>query len=291
MFDDNSPAFLLVGYGANRTVESSDSIDLNARRKSRLLRYERVAGLFEEHTTLIPLTAWLPKMRESNPGRYTQVINLIDRLLPAGTGFEGRYENGKYQFFQDGLIIALDAMSDGYRAYLSWICDLIYHICMGAPSGAKLVDNAGIVLIDEVDLHLHPEWQRLILPTLSKVLPNLQFICTTHSPIVVGTVSSANLHLLKRDANGGSVLERPDVEVHGLNADQILLTPAFGLTSSRAPSFVEEMQEVSKQARDGDSDEAMRLTRMLASGAAASESRSVSKRPEWIEEVAQEQKG
>jgi hypothetical protein len=60
MYDDRSAAFLVVGYGATRRIESSESIDLAARQKTRLLRYQRVAGLFEEHMTMVPLTAWLP---------------------------------------------------------------------------------------------------------------------------------------------------------------------------------------------------------------------------------------
>ena len=291
MFDDYSPGFFLVGYGASRTIESSESVDLSARRKSRLLRYERVSGLFEEHTTLIPLTAWLPELERNNPGRHKQVTNLIDRLLPEHTHFKGELANGEFLLRHRGLKIELSAMSDGYRAYMGWICDLLYHVCMGCPSGVKLVNNLGIVLIDEIDLHLHPNWQRSILPTLSRTLPNLQFICTTHSPLVAGTVCSANILLLLPDGAQASKLARPDVEIHGLNADQILLSPHFGLNSSRAPSFVEELRKVSKSARSGDRNEAVRFTRMVAHGAGAKQlEANQPTRPAWVERAAEKRK-
>ena len=80
MYEDTSSAFLLVGYGASRLIEDSEKVDLNARRKNRLLRYERVAGLFEGFVSLIPLALWLPNLRKENPGRHKQVVNLINRL-------------------------------------------------------------------------------------------------------------------------------------------------------------------------------------------------------------------
>ncbi|MCP4694283.1 MAG: AAA family ATPase [Desulfobacterales bacterium] len=271
MMDERTPAFLLIGYGASRTVEGVKSFDIGARRKARLLRYERVAGLFEEHATLIPLTAWLPEMESRDPKREREVVKLIDRLLPRGTSFKGKREDGEYLFHHRGLRVPFRAMSDGYRAYLGWICDLLYHICMCAPANVRLVDNYGVVLVDEVDLHLHPEWQLTLLPNLSQALPNLQFICTTHGPIVAGTVHSANLRLLLPDGAQASTLARPEAEIHGLNADQILLSPHFGLTSSRAPGFVKKLRRISKEARTGDPDAALDFTRMIAHGEGAAD--------------------
>ncbi len=288
MMEERTPAFFLIGYGASRTVERARTLDIGARRKSRLLRYERVAGLFEEHATLIPLTAWLPEMENNNPMRAKEVVKLIDRLLPRGTSFKGKREEGEYLFHHRGLRIPFRAMSDGYRAYLGWICDLLYHVCMCAPTDLRLVESCGVVMVDEIDLHLHPGWQLTLLPNLSSVLPNLQFICTTHGPIVAGTVHSANLHLLLPDGAQASTLARPEVEIHGLNADQILLSPHFGLSSSRATGFMEKLRRVSKEARAGDPEAALDFTRMMAHGEGAAEfKKKCSSRPKWIEQAAE----
>jgi hypothetical protein len=252
MYDDKSSAFLVVGYGASRRVEESENIDLNARRKARLLRYERVAGLFESYVSLIPLTTWLPGFRKENPGRYKQVVNLVNRLLPEGASFGGEYENGEYLFEVNSVRTPFGALSDGYRAYIGWIADLLYHVCMGAPRGASLVDNYGIVLVDEIDLHLHPEWQRSVVSTVSRALPNLQFVFTTHSPIVAGSLHKENIFVMETTADGASLVRQYDERIYGLNAEQVLLSPYFNLKTTRAEPFVDELKDLSVKAGEGD---------------------------------------
>lgn len=273
MFTDRSPAFLVLGYGASRRVESSASFDSGARAKSRLLRYQRVSGLFEEGVTLTPLGAWLPEFRKENSGRHKQVVNLINRLLPDGTRMLDEAESDDYVFEHQGTRVPFAAMSDGYRAYIGWIADLLYHVCMGAPSNAKLVDNRGIVLVDEIDLHLHPEWQRVVVPQLARALPNLQFILTSHSPIVAGTLHAANLRVIEPDETGASGIRRLEERVHGLNADQILLSSYFGLTSTRAPEAVNELRELSRRARTGDQDAVKSFLLKLSQSTLTSEER------------------
>ena len=209
MYKKDSPAFFFVGYGVSRTVESPEKVDQSLRRRSRHLRYERVAGLFEEQATLIPPDAWLPELRTLIPDRYKEVETLLEQLLPEGTSFRVREAREECLFRHRGLDVRFDALSDGFRAYIGWIGDLLYHMCLCCPSDEKLVDHRGIVMIDEVDLHLHPEWQLVVLPTISRALPKLQFLCTTHSPIVAGTVESANLHLVLPDGDTASVLAPP----------------------------------------------------------------------------------
>jgi hypothetical protein len=254
MFVERSAAFLVVGYSAGRRVESATSFDSGVRSKSRRIRYQRVAGLFEEGVTLTPLNAWLPEFKGENPGRYSQVITLINDLLPEGTRISGERENGEYLFEHNETRVPFAAMSDGYRAYIGWIADLLYHVCMGAPKGKKLVDNRGIVLVDEIDLHLHPAWQREVIPQLARTLPNLQFVLTTHSPIVAGTLQAKNIRVIEPDETGASTIQQLNERIHGLNADQILVSSYFGLDSTRAPEAVDALQALSRKARHGDRD-------------------------------------
>ena len=92
MFDNSSPAFLVVGYGATRRVQDAGSYNPDDQAKRRFLRYQRVAGLFEPHIALTPLTAWLPAAESANPGLYQQVRALLNQLLPEGAHFSGRRE-------------------------------------------------------------------------------------------------------------------------------------------------------------------------------------------------------
>lgn len=264
MYDDKSPAFLVVGYGASRRVEYSKNVDTAAQQKSRLLRYQRVAGLFESHIALVPLSFWLPGFRRQNPGRHKQVVNLIDRLLPEGASFAGEYQDEEYLFELNGSKIPFGALSDGYRAYIGWIADLLYHICMGAPTGAKLVDNCGLVMVDEIDLHLHPEWQRSVTASLSAALPNIQFVFSTHSPIVAGSLNKENIFVMETESNGASTVHQYDERIYGLDAEQVLLSSYFNLKTTRAATFTDELRDLSDRAGEGDLKAALSFMQKLS---------------------------
>lgn len=264
-----SSAFFLVGYGATRRVEQGRQVDFAVRNKTRVTRYERVAGLFEEHYSLVPLSSWLPEYATRNPGRYKQVINLLNQLLPEScqlrTATAKTAYSREFMFNMEGVEVPFRALSDGFRAYVGWIGDMLFHLCMGAPKGQKLVDNKGVVLIDEIDLHLHPEWQRIVLPKLSEVLPNIQFIVTTHSPLVVGSLQRQNIQRL-RVTEEGTVAESLPERVHGKSAGQILLSPYFGLESTRAPDVAQELEKLRSKRGRGAQEAALEYLRLLASG-------------------------
>jgi predicted ATPase len=266
MYEERSPAFLVVGYGASRRVESSNRFDEGLRNRSRQVRYERIAGLFEEGVTLTPLGAWLPTFRAENPGRFTQVVNLLNEMLPDECRFTAETTEGEYVFLFRDAPVPFPALSDGYRAYIGWIADLLYHITMGAPSGAKLVENRGIVMVDEIDLHLHPDWQRSVVPQVAEALPNIQFVLTTHSPIVAGTLSSRNIFVMEQDETGASTVTQYDESVHGRSAEQILLSPYFGLESTRSESMQEELSALSHSARAGDETASLEFMKKLRVG-------------------------
>jgi hypothetical protein len=280
IFDDESPAFFFVGYGATRRTEAVSASDLSARRRSRSIRYERVASLFEDHFALLPLNTWLPSVRQENPGRYRQVLNLLNRLLPAPVTFTGELEGGEYLFKHGTIAVPFSALSDGYRTYVGWVSDLLYHLTTGAASGAKLVDGRGVVMVDEIDLHIHPEWQRTIIPSLAKTLKNIQFIFTTHSPIVVGTLERANIYKVQRARGGLPVVARPEEETFGLSADQVLRTDVFGLDSTRDPEFQKKLHALQQAAQRGEKGAAVQFMREAAIG--GGDAANVSEPPDWL---------
>ncbi|MGH9800281.1 MAG: AAA family ATPase, partial [Blastocatellia bacterium] len=217
MYQDQSPAFLVVGYGATRRVEYPEKLDPSARRRSRVLRYDRVAGLFESQISLIPLSVWLPQFQEKKLSLYKQVVQLVNSLLPEGASFTGEFANGEYLFEVEGLKTVFSALSDGYQSYIGWVTDLFYHICMAAPAKAKLAEICGIVMVDEIDLHLHPDWQRSVISKLSEALPNLQFIFSTHSPIVTGSLNRENIFVMETTETGASIVKQYDEHIYGLS--------------------------------------------------------------------------
>lgn len=266
IFESRSDAFFFVGYGANRRVERSDRVDEAGRRASSSTRARRIMSLFEETYSLRPLSHWLPRYQQANPDRFHETQTLINHLLgPERYRFTGDMEDGEYIFQHGRIRVPFPALSDGYRAFLGWIGDLLYHVCETCPDERTLDQNQGIVMIDEVDLHIHPAWQMELLPRVARWLPRLQFIVTSHSPLLVGSLEWRNIILAQQRENGASHMERvAGVDVARMDADQILLTDLFGLESTRSGSQTRRIRSLLDDARKGDTDAARKLMAELS---------------------------
>lgn len=264
--DDTSPAFFVVGYGATRRVETGDYVPSSARR-ARGLRYQRIAGLFEDHLALRPMQDWLPRLRYRAPDRYDAAVRRINDVLPEDIRFAGEINsNDQYLFTFRGVETPFPALSDGYKAFIGWIADLLGHMTDVLPDGGELDDLAGIVLVDEIDLHLHPSWQRRIVPDLARVFPKLQFVFTSHSPIVAATVESANVFVTDTDDHGLATIRQLDEKTLGRTPDQLLLSGYFGLETTRPETFRKEAQDLFARAAGGDGRAALEYLERLVGG-------------------------
>lgn len=268
IYSNRSDAFFFVGYGANRRVERRERVDEAGRRATPFTRARRIMSLFEEAYSLLPLSHWLPRYQLSNPDRFSQVRTLINHLVgPERCHFTGETEDGdgEYVFQQRQTHVPFPALSDGFRAFLGWIGDLLYHMCETCPAEKNLDEYQGIVMIDEADLHIHPGWQMELLPRLARGLPRLQFIVTSHSPLLAGSLEWRNMIVARQEENGASRLERVQgVDVSRMDADQILLTELFGLESTRSGSQTRRIRNLLENARKGDTEAARKLMAELS---------------------------
>ena len=87
----------------------------------------------------------------------------------------------------------LDQLSDGERSLLAIVADLIRRLSLANPEISDPLLGAGVVLVDEIELHLHPTWQRNVIEKLRTTFPNIQFIATTHSPFVIQSLRAGEL--------------------------------------------------------------------------------------------------
>ena len=94
---------------------------------------------------------------------------------------------------KDGEALDLSQLSDGERSFLAMICDLGRRLALANPLLDNPLHGAGVVLIDELELHLHPKWQREVPEKLRRTFPNIQFIATTHSPFVIQALRPGEL--------------------------------------------------------------------------------------------------
>ena len=88
-------------------------------------------------------------------------------------------------------------LSQGEKSLLALVADIARRLVLLNPTASNPLDGTGIVLIDEIDLHLHPSWQQKVIIRLEETFPNIQFIVTTHSPQVCHTKKSESIWLLK----------------------------------------------------------------------------------------------
>lgn len=126
-----------------------------------------------------------------------------ERMLPEFSNFRIRRKKGQaLTAVKDGVVLSMDQLSDGERCFLALVGDIARRLSllqMSAQGAGEILNGQGIVLIDELDLHLHPLWQRRAIKGLPKVFPNLQFIITTHSPQVLSEVPAERLIPLEQE--------------------------------------------------------------------------------------------
>jgi len=116
--------------------------------------------------------------------------------------------------------LVIDQLSDGEKCALAMIGDLARRLAIANPSLEDPLQGYGVVMIDEIDLHLHPAWQRMIIPGLLRTFPNCQFILTTHSPLVLSHVRADSVFILKKE---GRETKRSHPEgSYGLDSNYIL---------------------------------------------------------------------
>lgn len=120
---------------------------------------------------------------------------------------------------QQRMKMPLNQMSDGYKGIISLITDIAYRLATLNPQlGTDILKKGtGVILIDEVDLHLHPAWQQKVLKNLMMIFPKLQFIVTTHAPAVINSVQAENLRIL----NHGEIT-MPGNEIYGKDVNSVL---------------------------------------------------------------------
>ena len=132
--------------------------------------------------------------------------------------------------------IAIGDLSLGYTTLIAWTVDIASRLFEHYPDSPNPLNEPAIVLVDEIDLHLHPRWQRSLMSYLSELFPNTQFIVTAHSPLVVQAATNANIVVLRRE--GDHVIIDNDAQaVRGWRIDQVLTSDLFGLESARPPAF------------------------------------------------------
>lgn len=150
-----------------------------------------------------------------------------------------------------GRTSPIEHMSEGYRSLFGMVSDIMRNMLMVS---SNLEYARGIVLIDEIETHLHPRWKMRVMSTLRKAMPHVQYIATTHDPLCLRGMRNGEIQLMYRDERNHVALfnKLPDIEL--LRIEQILTSDYFGLFSTAEPEQDRVLYELSTLAQRGDSE-------------------------------------
>ena len=257
---------LFAWYGVDRLGRLHDR-----RRKVEFTwdRWEAYASALDPNLDEAPLLQWLKdeflgdmaRRQQEEPERFfhTAVMEAAVRATPGVTNaWYDAVTQGPVVRFEDGHVAPWFELSDGYHVFIALVADIARRAVMlneidGADAPARV---EGVVLIDELDLHLHPRWQREALPRLRNSFPRLQFIITTHSPQILSSAENCQVRRLV----DGEIQER-NVFVSGRDTNAILRD--LMRTDDRDEEGVVALRRLHEAIDRGDAEKAARIYREL----------------------------
>jgi predicted ATP-binding protein involved in virulence len=227
------------GYGATRRKGETSL--------SEPVISDNSASLFSDDAVLINAEEWLlqtdyaaqtasGQTRDRLQKQFDRIIEILKRILPDVEDIhiapaDEEHPRPRAEFQTPYGWVSLSSLGLGYRTMIAWMVDLAVRMFQRYPDSKDPLAEPAIVLVDEIDLHLHPQWQRTIMDFLTERFPNTQFIVTAHSPLVVQAAKDANIVLLRREGDRVIIDNNPEI-IDNWRVDQVL-TSVFELPTAR----------------------------------------------------------
>jgi predicted ATP-binding protein involved in virulence len=272
------PKIICYGYGAVRRLGDSSL--------GESLKVENSVSLFSEGVSLINAEEWLLQTDYARKyseledlsnvqisSQFEQILDVLKNILTDIDDIRIRFTYSVpphpiVEFKTHYGWVPINDLGLGYRTAIAWMVDLAVRMFRRYPNSPDPLAEPAIVLVDEIDLHLHPRWQRTIMSFLSERFPNTQFIVTAHSPLVVQAAKDANIVLLRREGDQVIIDNNPAI-IENWRIDQVL-TSVFELDSDRPPQIeplLKRREEILSQAHltEADEDELKSLAQQIGS--------------------------
>ena len=191
----------------------------------------------------------------------------ITSLMPDFSDLRVKRSPLRMTVIKQGQELIINQLSDGEKCLLAMVGDLARRLAIANPGLDNPLEGEGVVLIDEIELHLHPKWQRAIVPALTRTFPNCQFIVTTHSPQVLSEVQPNSIYILE-STDRGIIAKRP-TSSFGRDSNQIL--EDLMDVPERPENVKEQILEIFRLIDAGDLEGAKRLRQQIAGEIGADE--------------------
>jgi len=259
---------LIIGYGAGRTLGRGNLDPSSAP--------DALTSLFADRTELVDAEELIQQLdyaalrrKTRRTSRQNEVMKaMLAALLPDIGDAKNIIIHGPSPLTQKGKIgvyartpygeVPLNQLSFGYQTMTAWLADIGWRLFRHYPESSNPLLQPAIVLVDEIDLHLHPLWQRQLRDRLAKYFPAVQFIATAHSPLMAQDYMGENLAVVRRDGDHVEILNDPQT-VAGWRLDQVITSDLFGFKTSfsiEVERLLEEQRTlVAKADRSADEEE------------------------------------
>jgi predicted ATP-binding protein involved in virulence len=240
-----------AGYGAFRRLTRRSEIIVPSLQTPE--RYTNFISQFYEDEPLAAFERWLvyldyrmAKNNDKTAERQKELgIKAINKLLPEGNRFDSVTADGRILFDVKGKKVPTIGLSDGFRSVLALAGDLVWRLLEAFPESQNPLLENGVVIIDELDIHLHPTWQREIASWLQMQFPNIQFIVATHSPLIV---AGAGIEAItyKFDFDGDKSVRNEVKDLAFLSIEKVLSSDAFKIVSPYSDQTQAELDKYFK---------------------------------------------
>jgi uncharacterized protein (TIGR02646 family) len=226
------PDVSVLGYGSTRLLPRS---------KGRRPRPERrrLQNLFDSRAPLRDAERWLAHRDAVKSRDFNLLATSLKTILSLGDEDRIARRDERLSATLFGKSLPIRSLSDGYQSVLALAIDMMLNL---SKATFDMEGVEGVVLLDEIEVHLHPRWKIAIVGALRRLFPRVRFIVTTHDPLCVQGIRKGELHIMTRQGEDYDVkIEQFDVPP-GSRADQILTGAWFGVPSTRDPETVAMMR-------------------------------------------------
>ncbi len=225
--------YLVIGYGIHRRIGNPRLSNNQGAFNNR--RADNVATLFDSDASLYPFESWVMDLDYQGEDNQLRALKrALNSLIPHAKFHSIDKKAKKVKFKSREGILDFDQMSDGFQITANWLGDLLYRISQTYRDYKNPMKARFILLIDEIALHLHPAWQRVIIQSIAKIFPNAQLIATTHSPFVAQQAGDRELFTIIRDKQNRMDLFHYENDPRKLLIHQIIMSDIFGLSTDES---------------------------------------------------------
>jgi predicted ATPase len=229
LFQGNNYFPNIFAYGANRNKSTADEGGKDGFGK------EGYLTLFDNNRALISPIQWLKDLQLQGENAVIgteNTIKLLEEILDHNVKI--KIEGSRVLFFEKDTKLEFEQLSDGFKSVMTWVSDLIARLAGNQPNANKIQDFEGIVLVDEINLHLHPKWERNLVKKLRNWFPNIQFFFTTHSPTMLLSASKDAVFYKVYKENGCTNISEPMPceKFAGMMANNLITSPLFDLDNA-----------------------------------------------------------